>query len=101
MPKMLPEEAKKLLANVPEQFTFRSYNGDVYWNLRDLAQAVASMNDAVFTYHVNDQKNDFANWVADVIGDRKLARELRETRNPAKTAGRLAERVAFLESRQD
>ncbi len=100
MPKMLPEEAEKLLANVPEQFTFRSYNGDVYWNLRDLAQAVASMKDTEFTYHVNERKNDFANWVTDVIGDRKLARELFETRNPAKTARRLEERIAFLEARR-
>ena len=100
MPRMLPEEAERLLSNVPEQFTFRCYGGDVYWNLRDLARAVASMSDSVFSHHVNDQKNDFANWVADVIGDHKLARELWETRSSATTARRLAERVAFLETRR-
>ena len=72
MPRMLPEEADRLLSNVPEQFTF----------------------------HVNDQKNDFANWIADVIGDRSLARELWQTKNPATTMQRLADRVAFLESRR-
>jgi hypothetical protein len=100
MPRMLPEEAERMLSNVPEQFAFRSHNGDAYWNLRDLARAVASMDDALFSYHVNAQKNDFANWVADVIGDHKLARELWETRNAATATHRLAERVAFLESRR-
>jgi hypothetical protein len=100
MPKMLRQEAEKLLSNVPEQFTFRCYDGAVYWNLQDLARAVASMNEAVFTHHVNVEKNDFANWVANVIGDQKLAKELRETRNPATIARRLEERVAFLQSRR-
>jgi len=100
MPRMLPEEAERLLSNVPEQYTFRCCDGSVFWNLRDLARAVSSMKEDVFTFHVNDQKNDFANWIADVIGDRTLARQLWQTKNPATTMQRLAERVAFLESRQ-
>lgn len=100
MPRMLPEEAERLLSNVPEQFTFWCRDGARFWNLRDLARAVSSMDDAVFSFHVNDQKNDFANWVADVVGDHTLARELWQTRNPATTLRRLAERVAFLESRK-
>ena len=100
MPRMLPEEADRLLSNVPEQFTFRCRDGGMFWNLRDLARAVSSMPEDVFTFHVNDQKNDFANWIADVIGDRSLARELWQTKNPATTMQRLADRVAFLESRR-
>jgi len=98
---MIHEEAERLLSNVPEQFTFRCVNGYIYWNLRDLARAVSSMDEAVFSYHVNDQKNDFANWAADVIGDHKLARELWETRSMATTSRRLTERVVFLESRRN
>jgi len=100
MPKLLPEEAERLLSNVPEQFTFRCQDGGVFWNLRDLARAVSSMNEEVFSHHVNDQKNDFATWIADVIGDHTLARELWQTRNPATTTHRLAERIVFLESRR-
>jgi hypothetical protein len=100
MPRMLPEEAERLLSNVPEQFTFRCRDGSVFWNLRDLARAASSMKEEVFTFHVNEQKNDFANWIADVIGDRSLARDLWQTKNPATTTRRLAERVVFLESRR-
>ncbi len=100
MPRMLPEEADRLLSNVAEHSTFRCHDGQVFWNVRDLARAGSSMPEDVFTFHVNDQKNDFANWIADVIGDRSLARELWQTKNPATTMQRLADRVAFLESRR-
>ena len=99
MPRMLPEEADRLLSNVAEQSTFRCHDSQVFWNVRDLARAVSSMTDDVFRFHVNSQKNDFARWIADVIGDNALARELWETQNAATTTRRLAERVAFLESR--
>jgi len=97
---MLPKEAERLLSNVPEQFTFRCSNGDTYWNLRDLSRAVSSMNADVFSFHVNQHKNDFANWIADVIGDHTLARELWDTTNLATTTQRLAKRIVFLESRR-
>jgi hypothetical protein len=100
LPQILPEEAERLLSNVPEQFTFRCHDGEVFWNLRDLARAVGSMRDDVFSVHVNSLKNDFANWVADVVGDHTLARELWQTKNPTTTLQRLTERIAFLESRR-
>ncbi len=101
MPRMLASEAERILANVPEHFVFRCRDGSEFWNLRDLARAVSSMKEDVFSFHVNSQKNDFGNWVADVIGDHALARELWETKNPSTTLRRLAERVAFLESRRN
>ncbi len=101
MPRMLPDEARRLLSNVPQQLTFRCRNGDVYWNMCDLARAASNMESHVFSHHVNEERNDFANWIADVIGDRTLARELWQTRNPATVSRRLAERVASLKSRTD
>lgn len=100
MARMLPSEAERLLSNVPEPFVFHCHDGREFWNLRDLAHAVGSMGEETFSHHVNAERNDFANWVADVIGDHALARELWGTRSAATTTRRLAERVAFLESRR-
>jgi len=100
MPRMLPSEAERLLSNVPGQFTFRCSNGTVLWNLRDLSRAVGNMPDEVFSFHVSEHKNDFANWVRDIIGDQALARDLLQTRNVATTSRRLTERVAFLDTRR-
>jgi len=100
MARMLPSEAERILANVPDQFIFHCYDGRKFWNLRDLAEAVSSMSGDVFSHHVTAERNDFANWVADVIGDHVLARELWQTRSVATTMRRIAERVVFLESRR-
>ncbi len=101
MPRMLVSEADRILASVPEHFVFRCCDGSDFWNLRDLSRGVSNMKGDVFSFHVKGQKNDFANWVADVIGDHALARALWETRNPSTTLRRLAERVAYLESRRN
>ncbi len=100
MPRMLANEAERLLSNVPEHFVFRCRDGSQFWNMRDLARAVSSMQEDVFLFHVNREKNDFATWVADVVGDHVLARQLWDTKNQSTTVRRLAERVAFLESRR-
>jgi hypothetical protein len=52
-----------------------------------------------FTYHSNEEKKDFGNWVRDVIGDQKLARDLDRSSHPMQAAKRVAERVSFLSGR--
>ena len=100
MARMTPSEAEQLLRNVPQDAAFRSYNGELYWNLKDLSRALSSMDEATFGHHVTSRKNDFANWTRDSIGDHALAKSLQETQNQATTARRVSERVAFLESRR-
>ena len=34
------------------------------------------MDGATFFYHVNDNKNEFANWIRDVFGNQELADKL-------------------------
>lgn len=67
---------KKPLLTAQGRLAFWVYEGPVLGNLRDLRDALASMDDATFVYHVNDEKNDFANWVRDVLDDADLARKL-------------------------
>ena len=31
------------------------------------------MPDEIFYYHANDQKNDFSNWIRDIISEHELA----------------------------
>jgi hypothetical protein len=100
MARMFPAEASRLLKNVPEQFTFYCLDGSRFWNLEDLARAVGSMSEEVFAHHVNEEKNDFANWVFDIVGDHTLAHQLRSTRSLATTSRRLNERVALLLARR-
>ena len=43
------------------------------------------MADEVFKFHVNKEKNDFANWIEDILGDKDLAKAIRKSKKP-KTA---------------
>jgi hypothetical protein len=47
-------------------------------NIYELADSIEGMNDCAFCYHVNTdrQKNDFANWVDQVLGDTALSLRL-------------------------
>ena len=42
------------------------------------------MDDEVFLHHVNEEKNDFAEWVEHVLEDARCAAELRKTTHPTK-----------------
>jgi hypothetical protein len=69
-------ERKKYLAPSPAERVFWCHDGRVFRDMAELARGLDSMSDDVFAYHANDEKNDFANWVRDVIGDQQLAGEL-------------------------
>ena len=44
------------------------------------------MDDGVFRHHVNDEKNDFYNWIRDVIEDQFLADKIKGSMDRAETA---------------
>ena len=60
-------KSKKLNEDVPKEHYFYVCDGSTIKNLVDLAFSLDSMPDGVFFFHVNDQKNDFATWVKEVV----------------------------------
>ncbi|RME53635.1 DUF87 domain-containing protein [Candidatus Woesearchaeota archaeon] len=62
--------------DVPPDKILSLVNGMLVVNLASLYDEIAAMKDEDFAKHVNDQKNDFAVWVRDVIGDVDLANHL-------------------------
>lgn len=93
---MTKDEAKKLLSNVPDHCTFRTCDGRVIRNVRDLGKTLAHMADETFRYHANQQKNDFSQWVRDTIQDEKLARHLGRTTDRQQTLREISHRITFL-----
>ena len=100
MPEMSKRTAKKLLADVPHEHVFRFHDGRILRNMGELREALKTMNKDTFAFHVSAQKNDFSNWVRDVIGDQKLARDLDRSSNRTQAVKKVAERVAFLSSKR-
>ena len=91
--------AEKWLGNVPEGQRFWCQDGKLLKNLPELEAALADMSEETFRYHSNETKNDFSNWVKDVIGDEKLARDLLKSTTQAIAARSVASRIAWLKDK--
>jgi hypothetical protein len=50
-------------------------------NLKDLANSLETMNDWVFSHHVNDARNDFSSWISHVLKEEELSEEIMPIRN--------------------
>ncbi len=96
MAKITKRNAAKLLAKVPDEYVFRVSDGGVLSDMKELAQELNHMSDETFTYHANATKNDFSNWLKDIIGDNELASKLRLASSRTQAAKYVADRVASL-----
>jgi hypothetical protein len=93
-------EAQKELGNVPEEFVFWSCTGQVLRNLKDLKSELDTMSDEAYACHVNAEKNDFMNWVRDIIKDERLARDLQKAPGRLNAAKLVTRRIDSLSKRK-
>jgi len=57
-------------------------DGEVLKSVEDLAGSLEhQMSDDTFRYHCNTEKNDFANWVSEIIGDKKLSKTIAKAKS--------------------
>lgn len=96
MTKVSKEEATRYLADVGEEYVFRCHDSRVFKNLRELRDGLANMIDEVYAYHANAEKNDFSNWVRDIIKDETLAAELQGLISRGEATRRVGSRIARL-----
>ncbi len=80
-------KGKRVLATAKGEQCFWTTDGSILANLVELRDALKTMSADVFAHHVNKQKNDFADWIEHVLGDRELAVEFRKSKksNTART----------------
>jgi vacuolar-type H+-ATPase subunit I/STV1 len=72
---------EEILEEVQPQHFFWAHNGQQVRNLVQLKDALETMSNETFQYHVTSERNDFSNWVRDVIKDEMLAQKLAEVRS--------------------
>jgi hypothetical protein len=70
------EDAKKALQEVQGNQCFYVCDGQVLKSLKELGKALKAMKPEVYGFHVTESKNDFSNWVNDIFGDSKLAKDI-------------------------
>jgi hypothetical protein len=90
------KQIAKSMTRAPVELVFWCNDGSVFEDLRELAEGLAAMSDETFFYHSNSEKQDFANWVRDVIEDAWLADELARATSRLQAAECVANRIALL-----
>jgi hypothetical protein len=91
-------DPKRVLSDVPEQnLAFWFTNGTIVRNIYELVNTIASCDKGVFEYHVNADKNDFCNWILDVLGDEVLAKRVKKELDQQKFAKKIRKRIKELE----
>lgn len=79
--KSKPSTEKKLV-QAKGVTAFWITDGTVLSNLIELRDAFQKMEKEVFSHHVNKDKNDFAEWVENVLNDADCASALRKSKTP-------------------
>ena len=64
------------------QHYFYLNNGKKLKNIAELMESLKDMDQDLFSFHVNEQHNDFASWIRDVFGEKELARRINQARYP-------------------
>jgi hypothetical protein len=93
------KSAKETLDNVNPNHIFFVCDGSTLSNVYELAAALRTMNDGTFSYHANAQKNDFSNWVNDVLHDPTLAKKIKGL-DRIKTQKEIEKRIKTLEKKK-
>ena len=86
----------KLLDKVPAENVFYCHDGTIFTDVNELAAGLATMADETFAFHSNPEKQDFSNWVRDVIGDKQLANNLARAESRLEATEAVVARIAFL-----
>jgi hypothetical protein len=74
-----------VLKKAPKTKIFVLVDGRELCDVKDLLSALQDMQDDTFWHHVNDARNDFANWIEDVFSEKELAADLRQVRDRMNT----------------
>jgi hypothetical protein len=97
--KISKEEANRRLWDVPDEKHFWCHDGKLLKNLGELEKALIDMRDETFHYHLGEGRNDFSDWVRDVVGDNKLANDLGKAKSRIQSSKAVARRISFLQSK--
>ena len=84
------------LGDATDDKLFWCHDGRVLRNLDELAAALNEMAEETYLYHANIEKNDFSNWVRDVIGDATLAGQLTKAATQKAAARKVDMRLGTL-----
>ena len=94
-------DARIILADVPPEKAFYCHEHGYFRNLQELLSGLENIPDDIYRYHAGPENNDFANWIRDVIGDTKLAKDMIKAPGRDAAIKAVAGRVRYLSTRPE
>lgn len=88
--------SERAMNPVPHEVSFKAKDGAKIRSLPELHKAVQAMDQATFSHHVNDDRHDFAQWVADIHEDNDLAHVLNKAKTKTSVIRALGTRISQL-----
>ena len=73
------------------------HNGPIIRNLHELEKAIENMDTETYKHHAYEERNDFENWVRDVVKDEELAHALSKCRSQQEMFEKLRNKIKFVE----
>ena len=86
----------KRLERLPDDKAFWFCDGTVAYSLEEITEAIDRISDDQFRYHVNDEKNDIANWINHVINDPLLTAKLAPNLSKDQFSEMIKERIHLI-----
>ena len=87
------------LAKTLSQYWLRIQSSLFPWLEEELGDGLNTITDEAYVFQANTEKNDFANWIRDIIKDEGLAKDLLKVLSRAQAAQLVASRMAILSKR--
>ena len=82
-----------ILMDVEPEKSFWLNDGRALKNLKELEQALETMDESLWKHHVTTERNDFANWIEDVFNEKQLGALVRKVKSPRTAAKRIAGKI--------
>ncbi|NQV08446.1 hypothetical protein HQ529_01185 [Candidatus Woesearchaeota archaeon] len=89
-----------LLADVRPEKHFVANDGTVIKNIYSLVDSLKKINNNTFEHHVNNDRNDFANWIRHVLKDKELADNIQRLKNKTKIIRKIERRIKYVEDKE-
>jgi len=90
------EVAKKVLKGVQTEIGFRTNEGKLLVTLDELASYLETIDKDVFAKHYNDEKNDFAWWITNSVGDKVLGERIGKMSDAIQMSNEIKTRIKEL-----
>jgi 50S ribosomal subunit-associated GTPase HflX len=74
---MRKTKIRRIGKEVPPEVAFWFHDGRMANSLKKLLEEVIHSSDETFSYHVNKEKNDFVNWINNVLDEKDLGKKTR------------------------